>query len=78
MQDSRTDMSCIEAIAKVATDFMAVTVKDDSPADVVAEYFQTLEDAVIGAVVAISLIYKRDSGEIDAALRDTMNHLAGT
>lgn len=78
MQDSRTDMSCIEAIAKVATDFMAYTVKDDSPADVVAEYFQTLEDAVIGAVVAISIIYGRDSTEIDAALRDTMNHLAGT
>ena len=78
MQDSRTDMSCIEAIARVATDFMACTVKDDSPADVVAEYFQTLEDAVIGAVVAISIIYDRDSAEIDAAMRDTMNHIAGT
>lgn len=78
MQDSRTDMSCIEAIAKVATDFMAYTVKDDSPADVVAEYFRTLEDAVIGAVVAISIIYDRDSSEIGAALRDTMNHIAGT
>ena len=78
MTDNKTDFTCVEAIAMVATDFMAVTVKDDSPADVVAEYFQTLEDAVIGAVVAISLIYKRDSGEIDAALRDAMNHLAGT
>ena len=78
MTDNKTDVTCVEAIAMVATDFMACTVKDDSPADVVAEYFQMLEDAVIGAVVAISLIYKRDSGEIDAALRDTMNHLAGT
>ena len=78
MQDSRTDMSCVEAIAKVATDFMACTVKDDSPADVVAEYFQLLENAVSGAVVAISIIYGRDSTEIDAALLDAMNHLAGT
>lgn len=78
MQDSSTDMSCIEAIAKVATDFMAYTVKDDSPADVVAEYFQMLENAVIGAVVAISIIYGRDSTEIDAALLDAMNHIAGT
>ncbi len=78
MTDNKTDVTCVEAIAMVATDFMAVTVKDDSPADVVAEYFQTLEDAVIGAVVAISIIYDRDSAEIDAALRDTMNHLAGT
>lgn len=78
MTDNKTDVTCVEAIAMVATDFMACTVKDDSPADVVAEYFQMLENAVIGAVVAISLIYKRDSGEIDAALRDTMNHLAGT
>ena len=78
MQDSRTDMSCIEAIAKDATDSTAGTVTDDAPAVVVAEYFLTLEDAVIGAVVAISIIYDRDSAEIDAALRDTMNHLAGT
>ena len=78
MTDNKTDVTCVEAIAMVATDFMACTVKDDSPADVVAEYFQMLENAVIGAVVAISLIYKRDSGEIDAALRDTMNHLSGT
>ena len=78
MTDNKTGVTCVEAIAMVATDFMAVTVKDDSPADVVAEYFQTLEDAVIGAVVAISIIYDRDSSEIDAALRDTMNHIAGT
>lgn len=78
MTDNKTDVTCVEAIAMVATDFMAVTVKDDSPADVVAEYFRTLEDAVIGAVVAISIIYDRDSSEIGAALRDTMNHLAGT
>ena len=78
MTDNKTDVTCVEAIAMVAADFMAVTVKDDSPADVVAEYFQTLEDAVIGAVVAISIIYDRDSAEIDAALRDTMNHIAGT
>lgn len=78
MTDNKTDVTRVEAIAMVATDFMAVTVKDDSPADVVAEYFRTLEDAVIGAVVAISIIYDRDSSEIGAALRDTMNHLAGT
>lgn len=78
MTDNKTDVTCVEAIAMVATDFMAVTVKDDSPADVVAEYFRTLEDAVIGAVVAISIIYDRDSSEIGAALRDTMNHLAET
>ena len=78
MTDNKTAFTCVEAIAMVATDFMAVTVKDDSPADVVAEYFQMVENAVIGAVVAISIIYDRDSAEIDAALRDTMNHLAGT
>lgn len=78
MTDNKTDVTCVEAIAMVATDFMAVTVKDDSPADVVAEYFRTLEDSVIGAVVAISLIYKRDSGEIHDALVSAMNHLAGT
>lgn len=78
MQDSHTDMGCVEAIARVAADFMVCTVKDDSPADVVAEYFQVLENAALGAVVAISIIYDRDSAEIDAALRDTMNYIAGT
>lgn len=78
MTDNKTDVTCVEAIAMVAADFMACTVKDDSPADVVAEYFQMLENAVIGAVVAISIIYGRESTEIDAALLDAMNHLAGT
>lgn len=77
MTDNKTDVTCVEAIAMVAADFMACTVKDDSPADVVAEYFQMLENAVIGAVVAISIIYGRESAEIDATLRDAMNHIAG-
>ena len=78
MTDNKTDVTCVEAIAMVATDFMAVTVKDDSPADVVAYFFESLDNAVIGAVVAISLIYKRDSDEIRDALVSAMNHLAGT
>ena len=77
MTDSKTDVTCVEAIAMVATDFMAVTVKDDSPADVVADFFESLDNAVIGAVVAISLIYKRDSDEVHDALVAAMNHLAG-
>lgn len=78
MTDNKTDVTCAEAIAMVATDFMAVVVKDDSPADIVAEFFESLDNAVIGAVVAISLIYSRDSDEIRDALVATMNYLAGT